>query len=65
MNTTAGAMTPAFLLSQQEIAEQVGCSQQYVAQIKANTTTCNGPSTRVNSLGQTRPTSYAKPKPGQ
>ena len=49
--------------SQQEIAEQVGCSQQYVAKVKDNTTGCNIPPTRTDSLGRTRPTSYAKPEP--
>jgi len=65
MNTTAGAMTPAFLLSQQEIAEQVGCSQQYVAKVKENTTGCNYPTTRIDSRGRIMPTSYAKPEPEQ
>ena len=37
--------------SQQEIAEQVGCSQQYVAKVKDNTTGCNIPE---NESGHTR-----------
>ncbi|MBN2299466.1 MAG: hypothetical protein JXM72_12770 [Deltaproteobacteria bacterium] len=85
--------------SQQEIAEQVGCSQQYVAKVKDNTTGCNipptrteqeisllaiassqswisdikkdnvtsdnYPTTRIDSMGRTRPTSYATGKDGE
>ncbi len=52
--------------SQQEIAEQVGCNQSTVARVKSdNMHTHNIPPTRTDSLGRTRPTSYAKPEPGQ
>ena len=51
--------------SQQEIAEQVGCNQSTVARVKSdNMHTHNIPHTRTDSMGQTRPTSYAKPEPG-
>lgn len=50
--------------SQQEIAEQVGCSHVYVGKVKKdNVTSYNIPTTRTDSLGRTRPTSYAKPEP--
>lgn len=50
--------------SQQEIAEQVGCSHVYVGKVKKdNVTSYNIPPTRTDSLGRTRPTSYAKPQP--
>jgi len=50
--------------SQQEIAEQVGCSQRYVGMIKEdNRSTSNIPPTRTDSIGRTRPTSYTKPEP--
>ncbi len=48
--------------SQQEIAEQVGCSQQYVAKVKDNTTGCNIPPTRTDSIGRTRPTRWGAVK---
>ncbi len=47
--------------SQQEIANQVGCSQQYVAMVKGdNTSTCNIPETRKDAIGRNRPTAYKK-----
>ena len=59
-------MTPAFLLSQQEIAEQVGSGVGYVNRIKNdNFTSENYPTTRIDSRGRIMPTSYAKPEPGQ
>ncbi|NBV25687.1 MAG: hypothetical protein EBS05_27765, partial [Proteobacteria bacterium] len=49
--------------SQQEIADHVGCSQQYIAKLKADiTTSCNIPATRKDSTGKNRPTAY-KPTP--
>ncbi len=45
--------------SQQEIAEQVGCSQRYVGMIKEdNRSTSNIPPTRTDSMGRTRPTRW-------
>jgi len=50
--------------SQQEIAEQVGCTKQYVGQLKAEISKqVYLPPTRTDSIGRTRPTSYAKRKP--
>lgn len=50
--------------SQQEIAEQVGCTKQYVGQLKAEISKqVYLPPTRTDSIGRTRPTSYATRKP--
>ena len=50
--------------SQQEIAEQIGCGQGTVAKVKADIIPRNIiPHTRTDSLGRTRPTSYATRKP--
>lgn len=50
--------------SQQEIAEQIGCSQGTVSKAMADNIPRNIiPPTRTDSLGRTRPTSYAKRKP--
>ena len=49
--------------SQQEIAEQIGCGQGTVAKVKADIIPRNIiPPTRADSMGRTRPTSYAKRK---
>ena len=48
-------MTPAFLLSQQEISEQVGCSDVYVGKVKKdNVTSYNIPTTRTDSQSRGR-----------
>jgi len=48
--------------SQQEIANHVGCSQQYVGKVKDDITpSCNVPTTRKDSKGRNQPTRY-KPK---
>ena len=44
--------------SQAEIAAQVGCSQVYVGKVKDNITVILPP-TRTDSMGRTRPTTYA------
>lgn len=50
--------------SQQEIAEQVGCSQRFVGMVKEDIrSTSIIPPTRTDSMGRTRPTSYATRKP--
>ena len=50
--------------SQREIAEQVGCTKQYVGQLKAEISKqVYLPPTRTDSMGRTRPTSYATRKP--
>lgn len=50
--------------SQQEIAEQVGCSKQYVGHIKGEISKqVYLPPTRTDSMGRTRPTSYATKTP--
>lgn len=48
--------------SQAEIAAQVGCSQVYVGKVKDNITVILPP-TRTDSMGRTRPTSYATKTP--
>ena len=49
--------------SQQEIAEQVGCTHRHVGNIKAEIMELVPlPKTRIDSMGRTRPTSYAKRK---
>lgn len=46
--------------SQQEIAEQIGCGQGTVAKVKADIIPRNIiPPTRTDSMGRTRPTTYA------
>ena len=46
--------------SQQEIAEQVGCSQRFVGMVKEDIrSTSIIPPTRTDSMGRTRPTTYA------
>ena len=49
--------------SQQEIAEQVGCNVSTVCRAKDNLPTQFIPPTRTDSMGRTRPTSYATRKP--
>lgn len=50
--------------SQQEIAEQVGCTKQYVGQLKAEISKqVYLPPTRTDSMGRTRPTAYATKTP--
>lgn len=50
--------------SQQEIAEQVGCSVSYVNGVKKDKFTSEIiPPTRTDSMGRTRPTTYATRKP--
>ena len=50
--------------SQQEIAEQVGCAVSYVNGIKKDKFSSEiSPPTRTDSIGRTRPTSYATRKP--
>jgi len=50
--------------SQQEIAEQVGCAVSYVNGIKKDKFSSEIiPPTRTDSMGRTRPTSYATRKP--
>ena len=50
--------------SQQEIAEQVGCTKQYVGQLKAEISKqVYLPTARTDSMGRTRPTSYATKSP--
>ena len=49
--------------SQQEIADHVGCSQQYVGKVKGDVTpSCNVPPTRKDSKGRNQPTRH-NPKP--
>ena len=48
--------------SQQQIADMAGCTQAYVSKLqKDNITSYN--TTRVDSIGRERPTSYSKPDP--
>ena len=49
--------------SQQEIAAQVGCNVSTVCRVKDNLPMQNIPPTRTDSLGRTRPTSYATRRP--
>ncbi len=52
--------------TQQAIAEQVGCSQQYVGRIQDElTTSCklDIPATRTGADGKERPTTYQRSEP--